>query len=158
MIHDYSSMFSDHVTQSDRRQANADAMVQILWRYMQPESVIDLGCGLGFFLNACRTMGAEITGVDGDWVDPEDSVIPKAMRRIANLNESFSVNRRYDLAATIEVAEHLLPERSESFVEDLCSLSDAVLFSAGPRRTTGPRRTGGPVFRRNPRSGRAWPY
>lgn len=131
MITDYDSMFTAHVQQADRRQANADQMADILWRYHQPTSVIDLGCGLGFFLKACKARGATIQGVDGDWVDPEDSVIPKAARRTADLNEPYRDSRRYDLAATIEVAEHLVPERSESLVEDLCALSDVVLFSAG---------------------------
>ena len=113
-------------------------MAEILWRYHQPRSVIDLGCGLGFFLNACAKRGAEITGVDGDWVDPGDSVIPGPARRNADLNAPYEA-RRYDLAATIEVAEHLKPARSESFVDDLCALSDVVLFSAGiPDQAGGP--------------------
>lgn len=131
MIHDYNSMFSSHVEQAGKRQANADVMADILWRYIQPSSVIDMGCGLGFFLNACKARGATIRGVDGDWVKLEDSVIPKSARRTADLNQPYAEKKRYDLAATIEVAEHLLPERSESFVADLCSLSDVVLFSAG---------------------------
>lgn len=131
MLQDYDSMFADHVDQAEVRQANADVMADVLWRYHQPESVIDLGCGLGFFLKACKARGALIKGVDGDWVAPGDSVIPKSARQTADLNQPYKARRRYDLAATIEVAEHLKPERSESLVDDLCALSDVVLFSAG---------------------------
>lgn len=131
MIHDYENMFKGHVEQSERRQANADLMAAILWTYVQPDSVIDLGCGLGFFLRSCKDRGASIRGVDGDWVDPVDGVIPKSMRRTADLNQPFTARKRYDLAATIEVAEHLAPDRSQGFVDDLCALSDVVLFSAG---------------------------
>lgn len=42
----------------------------------------------------------------------------------------MTFNRRFDLAMTIEVAEHLTPVRADSFVEDLTRLSDVVLFSA----------------------------
>ncbi|MGI3184284.1 methyltransferase domain-containing protein [Nioella aestuarii] len=131
MIHDYDTMFKSHVEQSERRQANADLMAEILWAYLQPKSVIDLGCGLGFFLRACKAKGASIKGVDGDWIDPEDSVVPKSVRQVADLNRPYKARKRYDLATTIEVAEHLSPERSEGFVDDLCALSDVVLFSAG---------------------------
>lgn len=131
MIHDYDGMFNGHVQQAEKRQANADVLTEILWRYVQPKSVIDLGCGLGFFLNACKGRGASIQGIDGDWVDTETMVIPKSRFKTANLNQPFTASKRYDLAATIEVAEHLVPERSEGFVGDLCALSDVVLFSAG---------------------------
>lgn len=131
MIHDYETMFKGHVEQSERRQANADLMAEILWSYVQPKSVIDLGCGLGFFLKSCKARGATIKGVDGDWLAPGDSVIAKSYRQTADLNQPYTARKRYDLAATIEVAEHLSPDRSEGFVDDLCALSDVVLFSAG---------------------------
>ena len=37
---------------------------------------------------------------------------------------------RFDLAISLEVAEHLAPQRSESLVRDLCALADVVLFAA----------------------------
>ncbi len=40
------------------------------------------------------------------------------------------MNRRFDLAMTLEVAEHLTPTRADSFIEDLTKLSDVILFSA----------------------------
>lgn len=131
MIHDYDGMFAAHVQQAERRQASADKLIETLWRYVQPTSVIDLGCGLGFLLKACKTRGAAIHGVDGDWVSPEDGLIPTSARQIADLNLPYTTRKRYDLATSIEVAEHLVPDRSEGFVEDLCALSDVVLFSAG---------------------------
>jgi hypothetical protein len=37
---------------------------------------------------------------------------------------------RHSLAVCLEVAEHLSPGRAQSFIADLCRLSDVVLFSA----------------------------
>jgi hypothetical protein len=37
---------------------------------------------------------------------------------------------RFDLAVCLEVAEHLPPERAESFIRELCDLAPVVLFSA----------------------------
>ena len=41
-----------------------------------------------------------------------------------------AVTRRYDLAISIEVAEHIEPGNAEEFVRLLTGLSDTVLFSA----------------------------
>jgi len=41
-----------------------------------------------------------------------------------------ALGERFDLALSLEVAEHLNPKRADSFVADLCKASDLVLFSA----------------------------
>jgi SAM-dependent methyltransferase len=128
---DYVGMFELHDAQRDRRRANGVLMVDILWNYIRPKSVIDLGCGLGFFLKAVADRGASVVAIDGDWVAPLETEIDKSLYRIADLNEPFQCAERFDLAATLEVAEHLKPERSKDFVAELCALSDRVLFSAG---------------------------
>jgi hypothetical protein len=48
----------------------------------------------------------------------------------ADLNERIALDRRFDLAICVEVAEHLRPEHGPSLVDDLCRLSEAVLFGA----------------------------
>src|SRR4029077_8076010 len=47
-----------------------------------------------------------------------------------NLAERIEVPRRFDLAISVEVAEHLPFFRAETFVADLVRLSDLILFSA----------------------------
>jgi len=39
---------------------------------------------------------------------------------------------KFDLCVTLEVAEHLEPEYSDMFIENLTKLSDTVLISAAP--------------------------
>ena len=43
---------------------------------------------------------------------------------------SGKISDKYDLAISLEVAEHLSPSRSCGFIDDLTNLSDVVLFSA----------------------------
>lgn len=69
-------------------------------------------------------------GLEGEWVLSLPKAGPKVDIRAADLERPLSVDRRFDLAICMEVAEHLSPDRAESFVEDLCALSDSVLFSA----------------------------
>ncbi len=42
----------------------------------------------------------------------------------------IEVDGRYDLAISVEAAEHLSKDRAQSFVRTLCDASDVVLFSA----------------------------
>lgn len=130
-MNDYGSMFAAHDQKREQRRANADAVAEIVWRYFQPKSVIDLGCGLGFFLAGCATRGAEVQPVDADWVAPLETEVAKESYILHDLNQPFTSATRYDLAASIECAEHLEPHRSRDFVAELCALSDVVLFSAG---------------------------
>ncbi len=131
MSHDFTDMFDAHDGSRDKRRANSEYLAEILWRYYRPKSVIDVGCGMGFFLRACAARGASVTAVDGEWVRPLQVEIDKDAYIFADLNHPFAHPDRFDMAASIEVAEHIEPERSEAFVEELCALSDVVLFSAG---------------------------
>jgi len=92
--------------------------------------VIDVGCGIGDLLSEALRRGMRVKGVDGPWWSGADIHIPKEFHEIHDLNEPYSCEARYDLATTIEVGEHLKKPRSKGFVQDLCALSDYVLFSA----------------------------
>lgn len=94
-------------------------------------SAIDIGCGIGTWLNVLTTMGVDtIHGVDGPWVDPELLVIPEDQFECFDLQQIYSSSTRYDLAMSLEVAEHLPPDSAGSFVECLTRHADFVLFSA----------------------------
>jgi hypothetical protein len=47
-----------------------------------------------------------------------------------NLEATLPLRERFDLAMSLEVAEHLTPGRAESFIQELCGVSDCVLFGA----------------------------
>jgi hypothetical protein len=95
------------------------------------DSAMDVGCGVGTWLAVLRELGvAEVQGVDGPWVDRSLLVIPNEAFRHVDLTQPLRLNRRYALAMSLEVAEHLPESRAEGFVDDLVSLSDFVLFSA----------------------------
>lgn len=94
-------------------------------------SAVDVGCGVGTWLSVLRTRGVmDIQGIDGAWVDSNLLVIPPESFLKADLTKPLEVQRRFDLAISLEVAEHLPPECAEAFVATLVRLSDCVLFSA----------------------------
>jgi SAM-dependent methyltransferase len=96
-----------------------------------PNSVVDIGCGRGAWLTVCKELGSErLMGLDGPWVTQDMMLDPAIDFRSANLAEENALATSYDLALSLEVAEHLPPKASGQFVSTLVRASDAVLFSA----------------------------
>ncbi len=102
-----------------------------LFAYWTPRSVIDIGCGRGAWLTVCKELGAKhLVGLEGAWVRQEMMLDPSIEFRNANLAEVTPVCGTYDLALSLEVAEHLPPEASDQFFSTMTQASDAVVFSA----------------------------
>ena len=93
---------------------------------VEPQSVIDVGCGVGEW----HAGHPDYTGVDYRVL--RDDLLISPERFIAcDLNRDVpQLDRRFDLCLCLEVAEHLKPSRAEDLVRFLCSVSDRVLFSA----------------------------
>jgi cyclopropane fatty-acyl-phospholipid synthase-like methyltransferase len=104
----------------------------LLERIPAVHSAVDIGCGVGTWLSVLQEKGVEdIQGIDGSWVDRDVLAIPRTCFRQMDLRKStIKLPQRYDLAISLEVAEHLPSDRAEEFVSSLTALSDYVLFSA----------------------------
>jgi hypothetical protein len=111
---------------------SARTVLSILLEILPPvRSAVDLGCGVGTWLSVLRGMGVEETlGMDGPWVDTGLLAIPRDCFETVDLSQSIRPTKRYDLAISLEVAEHLPPEKAAGFVGSLTGLADFVLFSA----------------------------
>lgn len=111
--------------------ASAREIVPVILDLVQPENVIDVGCGNGDWLQAFREFGVEdILGIDGDWVDPSKLRIPADRFRAVDVKLPFSIEGQFDLVISLEVAEHMTAESAQTFVESLSRLGPVVLFSA----------------------------
>jgi SAM-dependent methyltransferase len=102
-----------------------------------PNSVFDVGCGVGTWLKAWREAGVpEIAGVDGNEIGDEFLYVPREQIRVADLDDMVSQfdgtigGKKFDLVTSLEVGEHLKPESSEKFIRFLTGHADVVLFSA----------------------------
>lgn len=118
--------------QQDGAYRSAEIVVPLLLDILGPlGSVIDVGCGTGAWLSVFQRHGvAQVFGVDGDYVDRTMLYVPQDCFGGRDLFQPLGDQGRYDLACTLEVAEHLPPERGESFVDDLTRLAPVVCFSA----------------------------
>jgi SAM-dependent methyltransferase len=98
---------------------------------VRPKSIVDAGCGDGTWLSVFRELGiVDLVGLDGDYVDRRRLQIPLDQFRATDLSSRFELPRTFDLAVSLEVAEHLPPESAEGFVDSLTRLAPVVLFSA----------------------------
>ena len=126
----YDNAFYD--SQADGSYRSALEYVPHLLEIFRPTSVVDLGCGRGTWLKAFHDHGVErLVGLDGHWnnqaqmVDQAITFVPTDLgQRLASSHE------RFDLAISLEVAEHLKAEFSKDFVTNITSLSDVVMFGA----------------------------
>ena len=116
--------------QKDISYLAASNILPVVTKFVRPKNVIDVGCGVGTWLKVWQDLGANVFGVDGDYVDRSQLFIEEKYFHPANLEERIKLNKKFDLVQTLEVAEHLTPERADSFVEDLTNLGDVILFSA----------------------------
>jgi SAM-dependent methyltransferase len=98
---------------------------------IRPSAVLDVGCAMGFLVEALRQRGAEAFGVDISGYAIENvhpDIQPYCW--IGSVNDPFP--RKYDLIVCIEVLEHLPRHEAEQAVENLCRHSNDVLFSSTP--------------------------
>jgi SAM-dependent methyltransferase len=110
---------------------SAEVIAPLVLQLLPVRSVVDIGCGDGSWLAVFAKFGVmEILGIDGDYVDRGLLQIALDRFRTVDLAKPFSLGQTFDLAISLEVAEHLPPDSAALFVESLTTASPAVLFSA----------------------------
>lgn len=110
---------------------SAEQIVPFLLERFPIRSVVDLGCGLGTWLACFLANGvSEVAGYDGDYVPRDYLQIPQSCFHAADLTGNLAHEGRCSLAMSLEVAEHIPPEKARDFVGKLTALSDLVLFSS----------------------------
>jgi len=117
--------------QEEANRVSADFLLDRLFAHYRPASVLDVGCGIGTWLDVARAKGVkDILGIEGQWLDRNLARVPAAQIVDLDLEQPFDLARRFDLVITLEVAEHLSARAAAGFVAALVRHADVVLFSA----------------------------
>ena len=127
------SQYNSEFFTSRQRSARAAAgeVVPLVLDLVRPRSVIDVGCAMGEWLSVFREHGVEdFHGVDGDYIQRDALLIPQDRFSSCDLTKAIDVQRRFDLAVSLEVAEHLPESSAAEFIHSLVRLAPLVLFSA----------------------------
>lgn len=117
--------------------ASAGSIADILYAHFQPRSVIDVGCGIGIYMEEFLRLGAEVIGYEGSAAALKESRLPEKII-IHDLSQPLRWQREYDLCICLEVAEHLFPEDADTLADTLSTASNNIVFTAatpgqGPR-------------------------
>lgn len=128
-MHPYTTDFYAKIGAGSRR--SAEVMLPLVLEWVQPRSVVDVGCGVGAWLAVARAHGiSDVLGLDGAYVQRNQLQIPSAQFLSAELSNPPPLARRFDLVLSLEVAEHLPATQAAEFIAYLTGLGPVVLFSA----------------------------
>ncbi|MHB8903839.1 MAG: class I SAM-dependent methyltransferase [Patescibacteria group bacterium] len=118
---------------------SASNFVNVVLKYYQPKSIVDIGCGAGIYLKEFAQKGIKnLLGIDGSPAAREEFLLNKDKLIIFDLAKEYNFKENYDLALCLEVAEHLEEKDADILVETITEASNNIIFSAavpgqGPR-------------------------
>lgn len=123
-----------YANRDQRSKQSAEAILRLALEVLpQTGSAVDFGCGVGTWLAVVRSLGVgRIQGYEGAWLNQELLEIPADSFATRDFSGPINTccDRRFDLAMSLEVAEHLPEANAASFVNLLTNSADFVLFSA----------------------------
>ncbi len=110
---------------------HAEWFCPLLVEIFHPKSLVDIGCGTGHFLRWCLDHHIrDVVGLEGSLSAHANALV--GCIDIWDLRYPYKPMRKYDLAISIEVAEHIEEEFAGTFVDTLVQLSDCVVLTAAP--------------------------
>ncbi|MBK5214576.1 MAG: methyltransferase domain-containing protein [Flavobacteriaceae bacterium] len=110
---------------------SAEIILPYVFNIVNPQSVLDIGCGNGSWLKVCKDLGVkEIFGVDGIQVPTEELMIGDDKFLKYDLTKKLDLERKFDIVISLEVAEHLSEDSANTFIDSLTKHASVVLFSA----------------------------
>jgi hypothetical protein len=114
----------------DKLMWRADIICEGIINILDPKSVIDVGCAIGDLIKGFDKLGRVCYGIEGAKTVIPYLVVDKEKVYIEDLRLPLSIKDFFDLVLCIEVAEHIEPEHSNQFVDNLINLSDRILMTA----------------------------
>ena len=98
----------------------AGRIISAMRTVLPVRSAVDFGCARGTWLREWQAQTVDdIVGVDGDYVDRSKLEIDRQCFVVHDLATPFNLGRRFDLAQSLEVAEHLPPARAAGWYSRL---------------------------------------
>jgi len=112
----------------------AAVALPVIFERKMPASLLDVGCGVGTRLRAALDLGvkevAGVEGVEGVRLSNEEMLVDPGCVRFHNLCIPLSLDRKFDLALCLEVAEHIEKKLAPCLIRSLTKHSNWIVFSA----------------------------
>lgn len=123
----YDSEFFDNLLQTSA--TSAPFIAKYIYNNFEPKTVVDIGCGTGEILKALTSLcDIECLGIEGPWINDCQERFENI--QLANLNEFLPLEKKFDVAICLEVAEHLEERFASTLISTLTESSNIILFSA----------------------------
>jgi SAM-dependent methyltransferase len=121
-------------TEGHANDDNLRAALLELFEKLKIESVLDLGCGPGFYLAGFKNAGYVCDGFDGN---PYTEQLTNGLAKVADLSKVFRLGKEYDCVLSLEVGEHIPKIYEQTFVDNVVSHSKkyVILSWAIPGQT-----------------------
>jgi len=123
-----------HIEWFRKKNVNFASIVKSIYNF---DSVVDLGCSIGTFLEPFYNDGKIVKGYEYCFEESKNGIekTPGLINHIefGDVTKDIISDEKYDCATTIEVAEHIPKEFSEKLVQNLVNLSRGfIVFTAAP--------------------------
>ncbi len=105
----FMSVYDDNYYKQQKNSSilSAKEVVPIILDFVKVKSVVDFGCGIGTWLNIFEKYGCEILGIDNHEIKKEKLMINNKFFLKRDLPKKINLNRKFDLAISLEVLEHI---------------------------------------------------
>jgi predicted TPR repeat methyltransferase len=107
-------------------------IAQSIIKHFDPKSLIDIGCGNGVLLESLRAYNVTTKGIEGS-INGVQICTTKGLNVAQyDLRKKIVHTDTFDVAVSIEVAEHIEEEYVDIFIDNVCSFSDTIILTASP--------------------------
>ncbi len=126
----------------DRIASNADIAGWLLWRNFRVATSLDVGCATGYLVEVLRERGIDAQGSDlSAYAIDHATAGAVGHVRVANLFAGLPwPDGAFDLVTTLEILEHLPPDRVPDALDELARVCGGYLYATIP--SFGPNRSG----------------
>jgi SAM-dependent methyltransferase len=118
----------------DRATSNADVAAYLVWRFFPVRRTLDVGCAVGYVVEALRDLGLDADGTDvSQWA--VDHAASGAVGHVfwGNLLHRLPVkDGGYELVSALETLEHLPPEDVPAALRELRRVTKGYVIATIP--------------------------
>lgn len=129
----------------DRATSNADVAAYVVWRFFDVRHTLDVGCAIGYVVEALRELGVDAEGTDISQY-AVDHATSGAVGHVfwGDLLHRLPVqDGRYELVTALETLEHLPPESVPAALGELRRVTRGYLVATIPSFGPNPHGPGG---------------
>lgn len=124
---DFADVLEDETVERDF-QDDAAIISTALIEEFDPDTVFEIGCGIGLHLKPFLDQGIEANGVDESNVAHENAVIPAKHIEIQDLR-AYDPGQVHDLVICIDLLEYTSRSREDTFIESIAGTGRIAVVS-----------------------------